>query len=177
MAFDFWALANDTSFQNEAIAETEGRSFKNFEEDGEYKVTISNAEQKLTRAGDPQISLRLKATTGESGFWNLLVGHGGGASTAARIAQQQLAMIVKAVGRPVRNPSQLNGASITVYVTMKEGSDGVVRPNFRCAAGAGRAAAPAEPAAQNVTSVASPANPQSARYTQGFDGHDDDIPF
>lgn len=172
MAFDFWALANDTSFQNEAIAEAEGRSFKNFEKDGEYEVTITNAEQKLTRAGDPQISLRLKATTGESGFWNLLVGHGGGTSTAARIAQQQLALIVKAAGRPVRDPSQLNGVSITVYVTMKEGSDGELRPNFRCV-GKGSQAPVAAP-------VAKPAAPKAAPkpvQVEEVEEDDDDIPF
>lgn len=171
MAFDFWALANDTSFQNEAIAEAEGRSFKNFEEDGEYEVTITNAEQKLTRAGDPQISLRLKATTGESGFWNLLVGHGGGTSTAARIAQQQLALIVKASGRPVRDPSQLNGVSITVYVTMKEGSDGVLRPNFRCV-GKGSQAPVAAPAAKPAVQKAAPKPVQVEEVEE-----DDDIPF
>lgn len=173
MAFDFWALANDTSFQNEAIAEADGRSFKNFEKDGEYEVTITNAEQKLTRAGDPQISLRLKATTGESGFWNLLVGHGGGTSTAARIAQQQLALIVRAAGRLIRDPSQLNGVSIAVYVTMKEGSDGVARPNFRCVGKGSQApvAAPvAKPAAPKVT-----ARPVQVNEVEEDD--DGDIPF
>lgn len=172
MAFDFWALANDTSFQNEAIAEAEGRSFKKFEEDGEYEVTIANAEQKLTRAGDPQISLRLKATTGESGFWNLLVGHGGGTSTAARIAQQQLALIVKASGHPVRDPSQLNGVSITVYVTMKEGSDGVPRPNFRCV-GKGRQTPVVAPVAKPTSQKATPKPVQ----VEEVEEDDDDIPF
>lgn len=175
MAFDFWALANDTSFQNEAIAEVEGRSFKNFEEDGEYEVTITNAEQKLTRAGDPQISLRLKATTGESGFWNLLVGHSGGTSTAARIAQQQLALIVKAAGRQVRDPSQLNGVSITVYVTIKEGGDGVARPNFRFV-GKGSQAPVAAPVARPVApKVVKPAPAMQEEPAADID--DDDIPF
>lgn len=174
MAFDFWALANSTSFQNEAIAEAEGRSFKNFEEDGEYQVTITNAEQKLTRTGDAQISLRLKATTGESGFWNLLVGHNGGASVAARIAQQQLALIVKAAGRPVRDPSQMNGVSITVYVTMKEGNDGVVRPNFRCIGKGSQA-----PVDARVTKPVTPKVTKPAPVVQEEPAADidDDIPF
>lgn len=173
MAFDFWALANDTSFQNEAIAEASGRSFKDFDKDGEYEVTISHAEQKLARDGYPQITLRVRATTGESGFWNLLVGHGGGTSTAARIAQQQLALIVKAAGRPVRDPSQLNGLSITVYVTMKEGNDGVVRPNFRVT-GKGSQPPVAAPVAKPVAPKAATKPAQVEEVEEDDDG---DIPF
>lgn len=176
MSFDFWALANSPSFQNEAVAEAEGRSFKDFKEDGEYEVTITNAEQKLTRAGDAQISLRLKAATGESGFWNLLVGHSGGTSIAARIAQQQLALIVKAAGRAVRSPSQLNGVSVTVYVTMKEGSDGVIRPNFRCV-GAGSQAPVNALVTKPVTSKVTKPAPAVQEEPAADVDDDDDIPF
>lgn len=174
MAFDFWALANDKSFQQEAVNELKETSFKDFTEDGEYDVTITGAEQKLTQSGYPQISLRVKADTGESGFWNLLVGHGDGVSTTAKIAQQQLALIVKASGRVVRDPSQLNGVRLVVNVKMKEGSDGKVWPNFRCVGSAGQAAAPTAPAKPVAPKVA----PKPVLPEPAIDEEDDnDIPF
>lgn len=174
MSFDFWALANDKSFQQEAVNELNEMSFKDFKEDGEYDVTVMAAEQKLTKSGYPQISLRVKADTGESGFWSLLVGHGDGTSITAKIAQQQLALIVKASGRVVRDPSQLNGARLVVRVTMKEGSDGKVRPNFRCVGSAGQTAAPAAPAKPVAPKVA----PRPVQPEPAVDEEDDsDIPF
>ena len=174
MAFDFWALANDKSFQQEAVNELKEASFKNFTKDGEYDVTITGAEQKLTQSGYPQISLRVKADTGESGFWNLLVGHGDGVSTAAKIAQQQLALIVKASGRAIRAPSQLNGVRLVVNVKMKEDNNGEPRPNFRCVGAAGQAAAPADP----VKPVAPKVAPRPTQPEPAIDEEDDnDIPF
>ena len=173
MAFDFWALANDKSFQQEAINELNEASFKNFTEPGEYDVTITSAEQKLTKSGYPQISLRIKADTGESGFWNLLVGHDGGQSVAAKIAQQQLALIVKASGRVIRDPSQLNGVRLVVNVKMKEDNNGEPRPNFRCIGGAGQTEVPGAPAKPVTQRVA----PKPAQAAKEFDPADDDIPF
>lgn len=174
MAFDFWALANDKSFQQEAVNELNEMSFKNFTQDGEYDVTITGGEQKLTKSGYPQISLRIKADTGESGFWNLLVGHDGGQSTAAKIAQQQLALIVKASGRVVRDPSQLNGVRLVINVKMKEDNNGDPRPNFRCIGSAGQTAAPAAPAKP----VAPKAAPKPVQPEPAVDEEDDsDIPF
>lgn len=176
MAFDFWALANDKSFQQEAVNELNEMSFKNFTQDGEYDVTITSAEQKLTQSGYPQISLRVKADTGESGFWNLLVGHGDGVSTAAKIAQQQLALIVKASGRVVRDPSQLNGVRLVVNVKMREDNNGEPRPNFRCIGSAGQAAAPTTLVAKPAAPKAAPKPAQLSAATQ-YDPSDDDIPF
>lgn len=173
MAFDFWALANDKSFQQEAVNELNEMSFKNFTQDGEYEVVISEAAQKLTRAGDAQISMRVKATTGESGWWNLLVGHGGGTTTTAKIAQQQLALIVKAAGRAVRDHSQLNGVRLVVRVTMKEGDDGKMWANFRCIGSAGQVAAPAAPVKQVVTK----ATPKAVEPEPIEEDNEDDIPF
>lgn len=174
MAFDFWALANDKSFQQEAVNELNEMLFKNFTEDGEYDVTITGAKQELAKLGYPQISLRIKADTGESGFWNLLVGHDGGQSLAAKIAQQQLALIVKAAGRVVRDPSQLNGVRLVVNVRMKEDSNGEPRPNFRCIGNAGQTAAPATNAKPAAPKVA----PKPAQHEPEVDEeYDDGIPF
>ena len=175
MAFDFWALANDKSFQQEAVSELNEMSFKNFTKDGEYDVTITAAEQKLTKSGYPQISLRIKADTGESGFWSLLVGHDGGQSMAAKIAHQQLALIVKASGRVVRDPSQLNGVRLVVNVKMKEDNNGELRPNFRCIGSAGQAAAAAASATKPATQKVATKQPQQEAAADEED--DSDIPF
>ena len=174
MAFDFWGLANDKSFQQEAVNEMNEMSFKDFTKDGEYEVTIMSAEQKLTKSGYPQISLRIKANTGESGFWNLLVGHDGGRSTAAKIAQQQLALIVRASGRLVRDPSQLNGVRLIVNVKIKEDSNGEPRPNFRCVGAPGQASASA--AATDGAFGSATAAADGVTRSSELDG-DDDIPF
>jgi len=70
MTFDFWSVVNNTNFQNEAAAENSvhGGGFKNFEEPGEYDLTIKAAEMKQTRAGYPKLTLRVQADSGESGF-------------------------------------------------------------------------------------------------------------
>jgi len=87
MTFDFWSAVNSAEFQNNAEAENElnGGGFKNFEEPGEYDLTIKAAEMRKTKAGDPKLTIRVRADSGESGFWDLLVGHGGGTRQAAHI--------------------------------------------------------------------------------------------
>lgn len=176
MTFDFWSVVNNTEFQNEAAAENKSRGggFKNFEEPGEYDLTIKGAEMKQTKAGDPKLTLRVQADSGESGFWDLLVGHGGGTSKAAKIAQQNLAMILKYSGAKAANPSALIGLRVKAWVRLEEGNDGIERPVFRpigMASGAqqvtqaSRPAPAAKPAAKPV--------PQPA----ADDLDDDDIPF
>ena len=127
MAFNFWSVVNNTEFQNKATAKNEshGGGFKNFEEPGEYDLTIKGAEMKQTRAGDPKLTLRVRADSGESGFWDLLVGHGEGASKAAKIAQQNLAMILKYAGAKAANPSALVGLRVKAWVKIEEGNDGI----------------------------------------------------
>lgn len=178
MTFDFWAVVNNTEFQNEAAAENESHSsgFKNFEEPGEYDLTIKAAEMKQTRADYPKLTLRVQADSGESGFWDLLVGHGGGVSKAAKIAQQNLAMILKYSGAKAANPSALIGLRVKAWVKLEEGNDGIERPVFRpigVASGAQQAAT-ASRRAPAPKPVAKPA-PQQQPDVDDMD--DDDIPF
>lgn len=179
MSFDFWSAVNSTEFQNNAEAENESRSggFKNFEEPGEYDLTIRSAEMKQTRAGDQKLALRVLADSGESGFWDLLVGHGGGKSQAAKIAQQSLALILKYAGAKAANPSAMIGLRVKAWVKLEEGNDGVKRPVFRPIGVAGGARpAPASnpaPAAKPVSEPARQQQPQPA----ADDLDDDDIPF
>lgn len=178
MTFDFWSVVNNTEFQNEAAAEnaSHGGGFKNFEEPGEYDLTIKAAEMKQTKAGDPKLTLRVLADSGESGFWDLLVGHGGGVSKAAKIAQQNLAMVLKYAGAKAANPSALIGLRVKAWVKLEEGNDGIERPVFRpigVASGAQQAASASRP-----VSAAKPAAkpvPQSQPAADDLD--DDDIPF
>lgn len=175
MTFDFWSVVNSTEFQNEAAAENESRGggFKNFEEPGEYDLTIKAAEMKQTRAGYPKLTLRVQADSGESGFWDLLVGHGGGTSKAAKIAQQNLAMILKYAGAKAANPSALIGLRVKAWVKLEEGNDGIERPVFR-PIGAVSGARPAQGGrlASTTEFTAKPA------ITDGLDNNDDnDIPF
>lgn len=174
MTFDFWSVVNNTEFQNEAAAENESRGdgFKDFEEPGKYDLTIKAAEMKQTKAGDPKLTLRVRADSGESGFWNLLVGHGGGVSKAAKIAQQNLAMILKYTGAKAANPSALIGLRVKAWVKPEEGNDGVKRPAFRpigVASGALQATPESRPAP-----AAKPV-PQPKPAVDDLD--DDDIPF
>lgn len=178
MTFDFWSVVNSTEFQNQATAENEshGGGFKNFEEPGEYDLTIKAAEMKQTRAGDSKLTLRVRADSGESGFWDLLVGHGGGVSKAAKIAQQNLAMVLKYSGAKAANPSALIGLRVKAWVRLEEGNDGIERPVFRpigMASGAQQAARVSHP-----TPTAKPAAkpvPQPQPAADNLD--DDDIPF
>lgn len=180
MTFDFWSVVNSTEFQNEAATENElrGGGFKNFEESGEYDLTIKAAEMKQTRAGDPKLTLRVQADSGESGFWDLLVGHGSGTSQAAKIAQQSLAMILKYTGAKAANPGALIGLRVKAWVKLKEGNDGIERPVFRpigVASGAQKAATASHQAPASKP-VAKPA-PQQQQQPDAYDMNDDDIPF
>lgn len=179
MTFDFWSVVNNTDFQNEAAAENKshGGGFKNFEEPGEYDLTIKAAEMKQTRAGAPKLTLRVQADSGESGFWDLLVGHGGGVSKAAKIAQQNLAMVLKYAGAKAANPSALIGLRVKTWVKLEEGNDGIERPVFRpigVASGAQQDANTRHPApAAKPAAKPAPQQPQQPVA----DDLDDDIPF
>ena len=133
MTFDFWAVANSAETQSAAAAENESRGggFINFTEPGEYDLTIKHAEMKSAKAGYQTLSLRVQADSGESGFWTLLVGHGGGRSTAAQIAQRNLALILKYSGAKAFGPEAMIGLRVKAWVKMEEGGDGVERPVFR----------------------------------------------
>lgn len=180
MSFDFWSAVNSTEFQNNVAAENEsyGGGFKDFEEPGEYDLTIKAAEMKQTRAGDPKLALRVRADSGESGFWDLLVGHGGGKSQAAKIAQQSLALILKYANAKANNPSALIGLRVKVWVKLEEGNDGIKRPIFRpigVASGAQQAATASHKAPAS-NHVATPAQ-QRQQQPDADDMDDDDIPF
>nr|DAP12982.1 MAG TPA: Protein of unknown function (DUF669) [Caudoviricetes sp.] len=180
MTFDFWSVVNNTEFQNNAAAENEshGGGFKNFEEPGEYDLTIKAAEMKQTRVGDPKLTLRVQADSGESGFWDLLVGHGGGTSKAAKIAQRNLAMILKYSGAKAANPSALIGLRVKAWVRLEEGNDGIERPVFRpigVTSGAQQAAPASRPAP--ATGPAAKPAPQQKQQPVADDMDDDDIPF
>jgi hypothetical protein len=180
MTFDFWSVVNSTEFQNQSAAENElrGGGFKNFEEPGEYDLTIKSAEMKQTRAGDPKLTLRVQADSGESGFWDLLVGHGKGVSKAAKIAQRDLALVLAYAAAKAANPSALIGLRVKVWVKIEEGGDGVERPTFRpigAASGAQQAANTSRPAPA-VKPEAKPA-PQQQPQPAADDLDDDDIPF
>ena len=179
MTFDFWSVVNNTKFQNEAAAESEARGggFKNFEESGEYDLTIKAAEMKQTKAGHPKLTLRVQADSGESGFWDLLVGHGGGISKAAKIAQQNLAMVLKYAGAKAANPSAMIGLRVKVWVKLEEGSDGIERPAFRpIGVASGAQPAPASRPSPATKPAAKPA-PQPQQQPDADDLGDDDIPF
>ena len=168
MTFDFWSVVNNTEFQNEAAAENEshGGGFRNFEEPGEYDLTIKFAE----------MTLRVLADSGESGFWDLLVGHGGGTSKAAKIAQQNLAMILKYSAAKAANPSALIGLRVKAWVRLEEGNDGIERPVFRpigVASGAQQAAPVSHPAPATKPAAKPVPQPQPAEDVMD----DDDIPF
>lgn len=179
MTFDFWSAVNSTEFQNQAAAENESRGggFNNFEEPGEYNLTIKAAEMKQTRAGDPKLTLRVLADSGESGFWDLLVGHGGGKSQAAKIAQQSLALILKYSGAKAAGPSALIGLRVKAWVKIEEGNDGIERPAFRpIGVASGAQSAPASHPAAAAKPAAKPA-PQRQPKPAADNLDDDDIPF
>ena len=175
MSFDFWSAVNSAEFQNQAAAEHESQSggFKKFTENGEYVLTIKNAEMRQTKAGYQKLTLRVQADSGESGFWDLLVGHGEGKSTAAKIAQQSLALILKYSGAKASGPSALIGLRVKVWVKMEELDGYDASPRFRPIGAAGNVAT-------GNASVAKPvAVKQAAKPTQVVEEEvsDDDIPF
>lgn len=178
MTFDFWSVVNNTEFQNEAVTENEshGGGFKKFEEPGEYDLTIKAAEMRQTKAGDPKLTLRVLADSGESGFWDLLVGHGGGVSKAAKIAQQNLAMILKYAGAKAANPSALIGLRVKAWVKLEEGNDGIERPVFR-PIGVADGAQQVAPASRPEPAAKPAAKPAPQPQTAADDLDDDDIPF
>lgn len=181
MAFDFWAVANSAETQNTAAAENESRggSFKNFTEPGEYNLTIKHAEMKPARAGYPTLSLRVMADSGESGFWTLLVGHGDGKSTAAQIAQRNLALILKYAGAKAFGPEAMIGLRVKVWVKMEKGSDGIERPVFR-PTGPVEGAAPQAAAKASAKQTAERAQQKPSAPDAGTvhgEVSDDDIPF
>ena len=178
MSFDFWSAVNNTEFQNNAAAENELHSggFKDFEESGEYDLTIKSAEMKQTRAGDPKLSLRVRADSGESGFWDLLVGHGDGKSQTAKIAQQSLALILKYAGAKAANPSALIGLRVKAWVKLEEGNNGIERPVFR-PIGVASGAQQAAPASSPATATKPAAKPAPQQKPTADDLDDDDIPF
>lgn len=181
MSFDFWSAVNNTEFQNNAAEENDSHSrvFKDFEEPGEYDLTIKSAEMRQTRAGDPKLTIRVRADSGESGFWDLLVGHGGGKSQAAKIAQQALALILKYSGAKAANPSALIGLRVKAWVKLEEGNDGVERPIFR-PIGAASSAQQYAPATRPDTAAKQPATklaPRPQQQPNADDLGDDDIPF
>ena len=180
MSFDFWSVVNNTQFQDEAAAESEshGGGFKNFEEPGEYDLTIKAAEMRQAKSGYMKLTLRVRADSGESGFWDLLVGHGGGVSEAAKIAQRNLAMILKYSGAKAANPSALIGLRVKAWVKIEEGNNGIDRQVFRpigVASGV-QQAAPASRPAPDKKPVAKPA-PQRQPQPAADNLDDDDIPF
>ena len=183
MTFDFWSVVNNTEFQSEAAAKNESHSgeFRNFEESGEYDITIKAAKMEQTRTGVPKLALRVRADSGESGFWDLLVCHGGGVSKAAKIAQQNLAMILKYAGTKVTNPSSLIGLRLRVWVKLEEGNDGIERPVFRPVgvAGGARPAPASNPAPGYKPAAKTAQQPQQQPQQQhaADDVNDDDIPF
>lgn len=177
MTFDFWSAVNSTEFQNNAAAENESRGggFKDFNEPGEYDITIKFAEMKQTRAGDQKLALRVRADSGESGFWDLLVGHGGGKSQAAKIAQQSLALILKYSGAKAANTNALIGLRVKAWVKLEEGNDGIERPVFRPIGVASDVQQTAP--ATRPTPAAKPATKPAPQLQHAADDLDDDIPF
>lgn len=180
MSFDFWSAVNNAEFQNQAAADSKpaGGDFKNFSENGEYNVTIKNAEIRQTKAGDQKLTLRVLADSGESGFWDLLVGHGGGTSTAAKIAQQNLALILKYSGAKAANPNALIGLRVKVWVKMEEDTGYGAQARFRpIGAAVGDTNEPVTRPVATLTRGATAANPKTFAQAVAGDLHDDDIPF
>lgn len=175
MSFNFWSEVNSAEFQNQAAAENESASgsFKKFTENGEYNLTIKNAEMRQTKAGHQKLTLRVQADSGESGFWDLLVGHGDGKSTAAKIAQQALALILKYSGAKATSPSALIGLRVKAWVKMEEQEGYDPSPRFRPIGAAEGAVTKPAPVAKPVTQP-KPAQPQQVVEDEVSD---DDIPF
>ena len=182
MAFDFWAVANSAETQNAAAAENEshGGGYINFTEPGEYDLTIKHAEMKQAKAGYPTLNLRVQADSGESGFWTLLVGHSDGKSTAARIAQRNLALILKYSGAKAFGPEAMIGLRVKAWVKTEEGGDGIERTIFRPigpAEGAAQKAAPKTAVKPAATQAKASHFAQDDSDVPSDEVSDDDIPF
>lgn len=159
MKYDFWAVANSVEFQNKAASQQpRAGSFVDFTQTGEYLLTIRDAGLRQTQAGYQKLTLRVQADSGETGFWDLLVGHGGGQSQTSEIAQRNLALILKYSGARVTNPQGLIGLRVRVWVKMKPDSKGVDRPEFRPTGPANGDAKPAAPATSAMTATAAVAS-------------------
>lgn len=174
MTYDFWAVANSAEFQNKAASQQPAAgSFVNFTQTGEYLLTIRNAEMRQTQGGYPKLTLRVQADSGETGFWDLLVGHGGGQSQTAEIAHRNLALILKYSGARATNPQGLIGLRVKVWVKMKPDTKGADRPEFRPIGSANGAVKPAAPttaalaATAAVTAAARPAGRQISSLPVG----------
>lgn len=171
MTYDFWAVANSVEFQNKAANQQPATgSFVNFTQTGEYVLTIRNAEMRQTQAGYQKLTLRVQADSGETGFWDLLVGHGGGQSQTAEIAQRNLALILKYSGARATNPQGLIGLRVKVWVKMKPDTKGVDRPEFRPIGPVNGVAKPATAAAP-VTAPAAAARPAGRQISSLPVGH------
>lgn len=170
MTYDFWAVANSAEFQNKAVNQRPATGgFVNFTQAGEYVLTIRNAEMRQAQAGYPKLTLRVQADSGETGFWDLLVGHGGGQSQTAEIAQRDLALILKYSGARATNPQGLIGLRVKVWFSMKPDAKGVDRPKFRPIGPANGAAKPA--ATAPVTAPAAAARPVGRQISSLPVGH------
>ena len=131
---------------------------------------------KQTRSGDSKLTLRVRADSGESGFWDLLVGHGNGVSKAAKIAQRDLALVLAYATAKATNPSDLIGLRVKAWVKLEEGNDGIERPVFRpigMASDAKKAAPVSHP--DPAAKLTDKPVPQSRPAADDMD--DDDIPF
>lgn len=175
MTYDFWAVANSAEFQNKAAAQGPATgSFVNFTQTGEYLLTIRNAEMRQAQAGYQKLTLRVQADSGETGFWDLLVGHGEGRSQTAAIAQQNLALILKYSGARATNPQGLIGLRVKVWVKMKPDTKGIDRPEFRPigpASGVTKPAAPTTAAMAATAAVAAAARPAGRQISSLPVGH------
>lgn len=175
MTYDFWSAVNSTEFQNKAAAQGPATgSFVNFTQTGEYLLTIRNAEMRQTQAGYQKLTLRVQADSGETGFWDLLVGHGEGRSQTAEIAQRNLALILKYSGARATNPQGLIGLRVKVWVKMKPDTKGVDRPEFRPigpASGAAKPTAPTTAATAATAPVATAARPAGRQISSLPVGH------
>lgn len=179
MSFDFWAAVNSSEFQNQAAAENQSAGgFEKFEQPGEYDVTIKSAEVRQTKAGDQKLTLRVRADSGESGFWDLLVGHGGGTSQAARIAQQALALILKYSGAKAANPNALIGLRVKVWVKIEEDTGYGTQARFRPIGVASGSTQPAvSPAAPKAPVALAVKRAAPVRKVEVEEIPDDGIPF
>lgn len=175
MTYDFWSAVNSAEFQNKAAAQGPATgSFVNFTQTGEYLLTIRNAAMSQTQAGYQKLTLRVQADSGETGFWDLLVGHGEGRSQTAEIAQRNLALILKYSGARATNPQGLIGLRVKVWVKMKPDSKGVDRPEFRPigpANGTTKPAAPATAAMAATAAVTAAARPAGRQISSLPVGH------
>lgn len=162
-------------FCNAAAAEAQSFERKEFTQDGEFKCTIKSANDQPAKDGSHRVSLLVVADTGESGWWNLNVGHA--SESVSRIARQQLARILAGAGLVgARGPEPLIGVKLTLKVTMKEWGDRAF-PNFSIrsvekSTAAAPVIAPKAPAPAPKKEVVLPPG-----FEPADDDDDDEIPF